>query len=157
SRTDQFAFCVSLYQALYGEKPFSGKTDEERLEATVLGNLAPAPKKTKVPARIRRVLLRGLAVEREARYASMDDLLLDLTRDTARRRWRAAAVASVVAAAGAAAFFVHKSSQERLARICMGGEEESAEVWNQDVQQGIEGALLATGVPYAADTWQRTR
>jgi serine/threonine-protein kinase len=59
-RTDQFAFCVALYEALYGQKPFpTGMT--ESVQAMLADHVKPAPKGSKVPAHVHRALLRGLA------------------------------------------------------------------------------------------------
>jgi serine/threonine protein kinase len=106
-RTDQFAFCVSLYEALYGEKPFAGNAFHEVVEETVAGRVREAPKRTAVPLRIRRALLRGLSAEREARYPSMPALLDELARDPARQRW------SVLAAVGAVAAVVASAATGR--------------------------------------------
>src|SRR5262249_47931825 len=48
-------------------------------------------------------------------------------------------------------------SSARQAQLCSGAESESGEVWGPAAQQSVEQALLATGAPYAADTWRRTR
>src|SRR5262249_9421532 len=80
-RADQFAFCVALYEALYGEGPFAGEDDEELRKNVLLGNVRPEPRKAAVPSRLRRLLIRGLAVRREDRYPSMDALLAELARD----------------------------------------------------------------------------
>ena len=37
ARTDQFAFCVALYEALYGERPFAGATYEDLSRAVSSG------------------------------------------------------------------------------------------------------------------------
>lgn len=68
--SDQFAFCVSLYQALCGEHPFGpGQTPQ------LHGTEAKAPPRTRVSGRVWRGLARGLSVDPEARFASMDELL----------------------------------------------------------------------------------
>jgi hypothetical protein len=78
AQSDQFSFCVSLYHALYGAWPFDGKTAPALADAVIEGRLAPAPKNADVPARIRKILLRGLATAPSARYPSMEALLADL-------------------------------------------------------------------------------
>jgi serine/threonine protein kinase len=104
ARTDQYSFCVSLYEALYGERPFAADTLEHLIEAVSAGRLREAPASARVPAWLRKVLLRGLAVDRENRFASMEDLLTALARDPQRQRRRvlvAAGLASMLLAGGA--------------------------------------------------------
>ena len=88
ARTDQFSFCVALYEALYGERPFAGSTPQA-LEASVLkGNVREPPPKTAVPTRVRKLLLRGLRPSADERWPSMKALLgeLEKNRMFARRR-----------------------------------------------------------------------
>lgn len=155
-RTDQFAFCVSLYEALYGEKPFAGK-GASLIEATTLGQVREPPRGATVPAHVRRVLLRGLKVERAERHPTMQALLDELLRDPARRWRRVGGAAAAVAIVAVSAIGAARVAAARQDQLCAGGEGEASEVWNADAQGRIEGALMATGVPYAADTWQRTR
>jgi serine/threonine protein kinase len=77
ARTDQFSFSVALYQALYGEHPFlaDARAGVARLKQDVVaGRIRPVPARDVVPSWIRRVLLRGLATNPEARWPSMKDL-----------------------------------------------------------------------------------
>ena len=82
---DQFAFCVSLYEALVGKRPFDGATMHELLEAKCRG--IPRLAGRRLPARLRRVLSTGLAAEPEQRFASMASLRAALLRTSSRRRW----------------------------------------------------------------------
>jgi serine/threonine protein kinase len=75
ARSDQFSFCVALYEALYGDGPFSGNTLQERAASVNEGRVAEAPLHTHVPSWIRKVLQRGLAVDPDARWPSMRALL----------------------------------------------------------------------------------
>jgi tetratricopeptide (TPR) repeat protein len=157
ARTDQFAFCVSLYEALYGERPFPGSTAEEVSAATLLGVVREAPNGSDIPARIRRILVRGLQRDRERRYSSMEALIDDLLRDPARLRARLALVALSVGALAATGVWAQRAMATRQGQLCAGADSEAREVWSSEVQAGIERALVATGLPYAQDTWQRTR
>jgi serine/threonine protein kinase len=89
SRTDQFSFCVALYEALYGERPFLGQTLETLTAEVLGGRVRPAPASVRVPAALRRVLLRGMNVDAAARFSSMQVLLSRveeaLDRGAARR------------------------------------------------------------------------
>ena len=80
ARSDQFSFCVALYEALYGERPFAGRTMMELLDEMRNGRVRPAPKGSKVPKSLRRVLLRGLAMDSWKRWPTMNDLQEELQR-----------------------------------------------------------------------------
>ena len=103
ARTDQFSFCVALYEALYGERPFPGKKLTELTANVVQGTIRDAPAGTKVPFWVRRILLRGLRSAPAERYPSMAEMLEALGKDprAARRKWAVgAAVALLPVAVG---------------------------------------------------------
>ncbi len=107
-RTDQFAFCVALYQALYGERPFAGDDVLAIASSVMTGAIRSAPRDTKVPVWLRRTITRGLARDPDARFPSMGALVEALARDpvaTLRRRLLQAAGALLVLGAIAAATF----------------------------------------------------
>ncbi|MEM9460569.1 MAG: serine/threonine-protein kinase [Myxococcota bacterium] len=86
--SDQFSYCVSLYHALYGVRPFAGDTVMALSESVFSGRVEPAPRSARVPAWLRRVVVRGLAIEAHERYPSMNALMHALTRDPTQRRRR---------------------------------------------------------------------
>jgi hypothetical protein len=85
ARADQWAFCASLFEALWGHPPTAG--------AVPSGG---------VPRRLRRAVMRGLAPEPSARHESMEALLAELTAVTGRRGAALAALAMVAVAGGVA-------------------------------------------------------
>ncbi len=138
-RSDQFAFCVALYHALYGDWPFAGKTAVALADAVLDGRMQPPPRGHHVSARLRRILLRGLSRHPAERYPSMEALLAALTPPP-RHRFRTAnfvtarislVVAAVVvgyalrtrrdrrssaAARGLRSCVAHQRSRHRMAR-----------------------------------------
>jgi serine/threonine protein kinase len=78
ARSDQFSFCVALYEALMGRRPFAGATSRHVMEAIVFGRRARVVPKREVPRRVRQVIERGLSADRDARYPNMNALLADL-------------------------------------------------------------------------------
>ena len=89
ARTDQFAFCVGLYEALYGERPFAGDSVIALADAVTEGRVREAPKAARVPAWLLTALLPGLSPEASRRYHDIAALLRALQRDPGvrRRRW----------------------------------------------------------------------
>ena len=98
SRTDQFNFSVSLYEALYGERPFAGRSFDELGDNVCEGRLKPEPAKTRVSRALRGIVLKGMSVKPGDRYATMDHMLGVLGRDRARAWRRAAGVTALVGA-----------------------------------------------------------
>ena len=88
AKSDQFSYCVALYEALYGERPFPGDVLADLQRSVVSGRIKEPPAGTSVPSWIREPLVRGLSVASEERWPTMDALLAALSRDPARQRRR---------------------------------------------------------------------
>ena len=97
-RTDQFAFCVTVWQALTGERPFKGQTLDEMRQSA---NAGVAHIQAKMPGAIRGVLARGLDPDAKKRWPSLEELLDALEdarmKPVRRRRLAFAAFAMVMA------------------------------------------------------------
>ena len=116
-RSDQFSFCVALYEALYGVRPFKATTAIE-LYAAMRRGPEPEPAIESVPAWLRAVILPGLAVDPEGRYASMEALLGALSRDPLVARRRVLRALGLIALTGllvAAALLGIQRARERWA------------------------------------------
>jgi serine/threonine protein kinase len=110
--SDQYSFCVSLYQGLYGQRPFEANSIAALVRNVVSGRVLPPPVDTDVPAALEQVLRRGMALEREDRFDSMralNDALQRARDDTpaepaASRRGVAIGFAALLLLGSAAAF-----------------------------------------------------
>jgi hypothetical protein len=95
-RTDQFAFCVTAWEALAGSRPFTGGTLDELKAAAESATRAPGGE---LPPRIRAILARGLEPSPDARWPDMRALLgaLEAAIAPPRRRWIVPAIVAGVA------------------------------------------------------------
>ncbi|PCC68567.1 protein kinase domain-containing protein [Nannocystis exedens] len=153
-RSDQFSFCVALYEALYGQHPFGGSTLAALRAAVLAGRIRDAPPGSPVPLRIRRLLARGLAARPDERHPSLAELLAALVDDpvAVRRRWLA--VGGLVLAASTGSYVLASRGAE-TEQPCAAVAGELAEVWNQERRIAVAAAVEATGLPFAEATWQR--
>jgi len=154
-RSDVFAFCVVLWEALHGARPFGGESVANTVLAISQGRYQTPPGGRDVPRWLRRVLERGLALRPEARWSSMAALLDALRRGLAvHRRGRVLAAAAAVAglvAAGLVAVAVERG--QRVAACELAGAAID-EVWPgraDAVAAGMAGSSLA----YAASSQEK--
>jgi tetratricopeptide (TPR) repeat protein len=134
---DQFAFCASLYEALYGQSPFEGKTLGARL-SEILADRVREPPSGRAPARLFPILARGLASDPDARFPSMRALLAKLTHDPNVRRRR---IAAGVALVGTTAAAVWLATAEAPPDPCAGAKDEIEAVWNDERRVAIATAF----------------
>jgi tRNA A-37 threonylcarbamoyl transferase component Bud32/tetratricopeptide (TPR) repeat protein len=153
ARSDQYAFCVALYEALYGERPFGGDHAEALSEAKHKGPIRPAERSRigdpsghtwPVPAWLRAIVRRGLAVDPADRFPSMDALLAALSRESTIRRRRTFAAVGVVLGLGAIAFLV---ALDREGPCAEAGTLPAG--WDDDTRAAIASSFAQSGKAYA--------
>jgi tetratricopeptide (TPR) repeat protein len=149
ARSDQFSFCVALFEAFAGQRPWTGGSLASLAAAVV--EQAPAELPSAVPERVRRAIRRGLARAPEDRWPTMDALLAELTHDPRGGRRRAAwlgASAVVLVALGVA------WTQWPRPQVCAGGPSRVAEVWSPSRASALAVTLGGAGPRFAEDTAQ---
>ena len=108
ARSDQFSFCVALYEALYDRHPLRDGTSISMLEH---GDRAlPPPEGLKIPPAIGRAVLRGLERDRARRFPSMGSLIDQLVPPPTRApvRYAGFGLAAVLLVGGTTAAVVMK-------------------------------------------------
>src|SRR5690606_7646019 len=136
-RTDQFAFCVALWEALHGERPFEGHTRFELADAIVHGRLR-APSSRDIPTWLHAEVERGLAVVPDGRHPSMTALLEALHRDPARRRRR---IAGSTAVAGVGLSLVAMARGAPEPRPCTDSDAHLSGVWDDARRSELRAAF----------------
>lgn len=166
ARTDQYAFCIALHEALHATPPFGGSSLEALCTAKAKGLEARPPQNSRIPARLHRVLRRGLSPRPEDRFESMPDLLRALAMIERRRR-RGLAILSGVAAGAVAVGTLAISRANAEHGLCSDTDSLEAE-WNEEIRRrvlerlsaGIDGPLadrIVTSVDDYVQDWIAAR
>ncbi|MBX7080096.1 MAG: tetratricopeptide repeat protein [Nannocystaceae bacterium] len=151
ARSDQYSFCVALYEALWGRRPFVARTLAELVAATQAEVPTPPAEGTagvRVPPALRDAILRGLSRDPARRFGDMDALLVQLepARTRGRALWFALAVPVTVAAAAGAVWL---DRTRETPTMCRG--DALAGVWDAHARDEIA-ALLGASAPGLGET-----
>ncbi|MGQ0508400.1 MAG: tetratricopeptide repeat protein [Myxococcaceae bacterium] len=138
ARSDQYSFCVSLFETLGQERP------------SVSEPISPEQwSQLRASRRVRKVLKRGLSNDPANRFESMHSLLVALSAPR-RKQWLIAA-----GALGAALVLVSGWSFQRFAsyRACALPADQILDVWSPQQKAAAQRAFAATKRPFAASAW----
>jgi eukaryotic-like serine/threonine-protein kinase len=153
--TDQFSFCVTFYEALYGERPYAGANLAHLASSIERGELRAAPAGRRVPGWLRKIVLRGLAADRAARFPSMSALLAALAAGPPMSARRVAVGASALAVISIA---VAIAWRRPTAETCTGASAAWSGVWADDQRVAMRDAFGRSGrasAPTAATQVER--
>ena len=152
ARADQYGFCLVLYEALYGKRPFSGRTKRELVLAKTKETLDEPPDRSEVPAHALAVLARGLRRSPAERFSSMAELLATLQNDP-RRRWRRLMTTLGVLLLAIAAILGGVAVLQTRSLRCRGARARIEEVWTPSTRARVRAGFESTGLPYARNAW----
>lgn len=134
-RSDQFSFCVTCWEALFGRRPAPGEE--------------PPVGKSRVAPRVVRALRRGMSPDPERRFPSMHALLGELAARPGRR-WAIALAA--VAAVGVTLGAYAVGQRTSAAPLCPSPWPQIGETWNEGRAAAVTAGFMATSVPFARST-----
>jgi eukaryotic-like serine/threonine-protein kinase len=147
---DQYALCVALYEALWGKRPFA--VDPRRLLAAKRQGPRPPPPGSRVPKWLAAIVMRGLAPEPGARFASMTELCAALRADPSARRRRRIAVA--VGGAVTIGAFVLTARLVARPGPCDDDEIALHGAWDAASRAAVAQVFAASDRPWAATAWE---
>ncbi len=152
--SDQFALCVALWEALYGQRPFGGDTHAAIAFTIVQGKVRPPPGDRGVPRWLHAIAARGISREVEQRFASMGELVEQLSSGGGRTRRLVLGGAAILGAA-ALTWGLTRAQGQHVAP-CSGAEARASEQWNPARREALAQVFAASSFAFAPETWTAT-
>ena len=161
-RTDIFGFCVVLYEALYGKRPYAAKTMGTLKNEVLLEQVSVPPASTDVPGWLWQIIQKGLRAKPKDRYPTLVSLLEELENDPEvnRRQQRLGrrrklfvvllAISTIVVPMG-----VWYAMRYRTVQLCKDAQAELKDVWHEAHKASIRQTFLDTDKSFALGTWER--
>lgn len=163
ARSDQFSFCVAMWEALNGERPYGEGSRQKLLARMRLGHIRPFLNR-EVPRRVSETLRQGLAWNPDDRHESMELLLEGLNprgKPVDGVAWRGVAMGCVGGLLlGILATFATinmSSSADVEPPNCTRAGIELAEIWNGERAAAMADAFAKSGLERGSSSWVRTR
>ncbi|MEM7156824.1 MAG: tetratricopeptide repeat protein [Myxococcota bacterium] len=153
ARSDQYTFCLVLWQAIVGKRPFRGHGMRQLWTAKRKGPPAwpdPAPA---VPKAVVDAIRKGLRAAPDDRWPSMASLVDVLSQDHDRPGawgWLGFGVVGLTMAAVLGLTMVGNDGQQ-----CSGAEAKLDGIWDDARRQQVQEVMLGIERDYAARVWGR--
>lgn len=160
AQSDQFSFCVALWEALFDQHPFITSAIERADPAAIRTTMQHAalrspPTDHQVPPRILRALQRGLAREPWERWPSMRELITQLRPAPKSRVVPLLIVATTAIAATAAiawAVTPTEATTDAVAQCSANARDRVAQRWSATQQAQLRQQFEASQLPFGVTT-----
>ncbi len=157
AHSDQFAYCVTLWETLYGQRPFEGDSWVSLVMSVTEGQIRepPVPPSGRpIPVWLRRILERGLAPDPKDRWPNMRALRDALEAGdpfrTRRRWWSAAGVLGVVGAVTGGVQWQEAQARRAAEAGCNEAAAEVDTVWSDEAKERLRTAFGRSSIDDAA-------
>jgi tetratricopeptide (TPR) repeat protein len=154
--TDQYAFCMALYEALYDQKPFAGPSRERVWQQKWSVDIQPAPRDSTVPSELFDICVHGMRADPRDRFASMSAVVAALERTLQRKPARTYVAGIVIVGALAASSTWVLAARDR----CDVADEMLREVWNDERRASVRDvakAGLDEDIDAYFESWRHAR
>lgn len=151
-KADQFGFCVSLFEALYGCKPFVGRTPRAIAQAAIGGRISWPKYRARVPRWLTAAIQHGLRANPARRFDDLEQLLDLLDR---RRRPNKYTRPTLLAAALTCTAGVLAAGQLEIHEACEGKSARLGSAWDEASRASARSAFARVDLPYSQETWTR--
>lgn len=154
---DQFSYCVTAWETLFGVRPYPETSPQERLEAIQSGRLE-RPGSVELPMLVERLLRQGLQFDPQDRHREFSEIVQQLELaveahppQTRRAWWKTGVLVGGVGSVLVASVY----QSERLNTPCSKAAERYALVWNDDRRDEVRFAFHGSGLEFAPKAWAR--
>jgi tetratricopeptide (TPR) repeat protein len=147
ARADQFAFCVTMFEALSGDKPFPHGDVVARLTAIAEG---PPTRPSSIERSLYACIVRGMDPDPSRRWPSMAELERRLGRADTRAAWRGPVLLGCAVGVG-----VLMVSNTEDTRGCTSFADDLDIVWNADAATRGREHFAHAWTPHADAAWHR--
>jgi tetratricopeptide (TPR) repeat protein/tRNA A-37 threonylcarbamoyl transferase component Bud32 len=152
---DQFAYCVALFEALYGQRPFAGHNIRALADNIRRGEIRQAPRRG-APRWLRQIVTRGLAVAPAQRWPRMAALLTRIERGQRLARLRLfVALLTFAGLAALAGWAFYRADLAARHAACEAAGAELDLAWNDATRAQLRESFVAADAADAAATVDR--
>jgi len=151
--TDQFSFCVTLYQCLVKTLPFVEISFEKRLEE-IKKWVPPLSFSKKIPIYLLKVIQRSLLFLPSQRFYNMEELIQALHCSVQKKWFRQSmfVVIGLVFLFSVCVLFYFNYVRKK--QYCHDGHQRFSETWNNTIKNDLSRLFLNSKYPNIIESWQ---